>query len=105
LRSPRSFSPGSRSGLSQDDLRRGLSGADKGHGCQFSFACDGREPPRSGTAWVEAKQIASRAIGGEADVKIISTATHYHADYVQPRWAGTMKRLIKIGRHVFYRES
>jgi len=80
-------------------------GADKGHGCQFSFACDGREPPRSGTAWVEAKQIASRAMAGEADVKIISTATHYHADYVQPRWAGTMKRLIKIGRHVFYRES
>ena len=23
----------------------------------------------------------------------------------QPRWAGTMKRLIKIGRHVFYRDS
>lgn len=81
-------------------------GADKGHGCQFSFACDGRaEQPRSGSAWVEAKQIASRAMAGEADVKIISTATHYHADYVQPRWAGTMKRLIKIGRHVFYRDS
>jgi spore germination cell wall hydrolase CwlJ-like protein len=81
-------------------------GADKGHGCQFSFACDGRaEQPRSGKAWAEAKQIASRAMAGEADVKIISTATHYHADYVQPRWAGTMKRLIKIGRHVFYRDS
>ncbi len=81
-------------------------GADKGHGCQFSFACDGRaEQPRSGKAWDEARQIASRAMAGEADVKIISTATHYHADYVQPRWAGTMKRLIKIGRHVFYRDS
>ena len=63
------------------------------------------EQPRSGKAWDEARQIASRAMAGEADVKIISTATHYHADYVQPRWAGTMKRLIKIGRHVFYRDS
>jgi hypothetical protein len=81
-------------------------GADRGHGCQFSFACDGRaEQPRSGKEWQEAKQIASRAMAGEADVKIISTATHYHADYVQPRWAGTMKRLIKIGRHIFYRDS
>jgi hypothetical protein len=81
-------------------------GADRGHGCQFSFACDGRaEQPRSGKAWDEARQIASRAMAGEGDVKIISTATHYHADYVQPRWAGTMKRLIKIGRHVFYRDS
>jgi cell wall hydrolase len=81
-------------------------GADKGHGCQFSFACDGRaEQPRSGRDWQEAKQIASRAMAGEADVKIVSTATHYHADYVQPRWAGTMKRLMKIGRHIFYRDS
>jgi hypothetical protein len=81
-------------------------GADRGHGCQFSFACDGRaEQPRSGKDWQEAKQIANRAMDGEADVKIISTATHYHADYVQPRWAGTMKRLIKIGRHIFYRDS
>jgi Cell Wall Hydrolase len=81
-------------------------GADKGHGCQFSFACDGRaEQPRSGRDWQEAKQIANRAMAGEADVKIVSTATHYHADYVQPRWAGTMKRLMKIGRHIFYRDS
>ena len=81
-------------------------GADKSHGCQFSFACDGRaEQPRSGRDWQEAKQIANRALAGEADVKIVSTATHYHADYVQPRWAGTMKRLIKIGRHIFYRDS
>jgi len=81
-------------------------GADRGHGCQFSFACDGRaEQPRSGRDWQEAKQIANRAMAGEADVKIVSTATHYHADYVRPRWAGTMKRLIKIGRHIFYRDS
>ena len=81
-------------------------GAERGRSCQFSFACDGRaEQPRSGPAWQEAKAIANRAMAGEADVKIISTATHYHADYVQPRWAGTMKRLIKIGRHIFYRES
>jgi len=36
-------------------------------------------------------------------VQAIATATHFHADYVQPKWTGTMTRLIKIGRHIFYR--
>ena len=30
-------------------------------------------------------------------------STHYHADYVWPRWRRNMKRLKKIGRHIFYR--
>jgi spore germination cell wall hydrolase CwlJ-like protein len=35
----------------------------------------------------------------------MSAATHYHADYVRPRWSRQMKRLIKIGRHIFYQDS
>lgn len=27
-------------------------------------------------------------------------ATHYHADYVKPKWG--LKRIAKIGRHIFY---
>jgi spore germination cell wall hydrolase CwlJ-like protein len=44
-------------------------------------------------------------MAGDAYVRVVSTATHYHADYVNPRWSGHMKRLIKIGRHIFYHDS
>jgi spore germination cell wall hydrolase CwlJ-like protein len=32
----------------------------------------------------------------------VGTSTHYHAVYVRPRWARTMKKMDKIGRHIFY---
>ncbi|HMQ58632.1 MAG TPA: cell wall hydrolase, partial [Rhizobiaceae bacterium] len=33
----------------------------------------------------------------------VGSATHYHATYVQPKWASSMKRLSRIGLHIFYR--
>jgi spore germination cell wall hydrolase CwlJ-like protein len=33
----------------------------------------------------------------------VGTSTHYHAVYVRPRWARTMKEMDKIGRHIFYK--
>jgi spore germination cell wall hydrolase CwlJ-like protein len=33
----------------------------------------------------------------------VGSATHYHATYVNPPWAKTMKRVGKIGMHIFYR--
>ena len=81
-------------------------GAHRKNACQFSFACDGSaDNPRAGKAWNQAKRVAGRALNGTSDVQIISTATNYHADYVKPRWASTMKRLIKIGKHIFYHDS
>lgn len=81
-------------------------GAERKNACQFSFACDGQsDNPKIGAAWNQSKRVASRALGGASDVQVISTATHYHADYVQPKWSTTMRRLIKIGRHIFYRDS
>jgi hypothetical protein len=78
-------------------------GAHRLNSCQFSFACDGKQDaPRGPKEWAKAKKLASRALAGDAYVRVVSTATHYHADYVNPRWSGTMKRLIKIGRHIFY---
>lgn len=78
-------------------------GAHRLNSCQFSFACDGKQDaPRSAKQWSKAKKIASRAMAGDAYVRVVSTATHYHADYVNPSWSGSMKRLIKIGRHIFY---
>ncbi|NNE24930.1 MAG: cell wall hydrolase [Rhizobiales bacterium] len=81
-------------------------GASRKNACQFSFACDGNtDTPKAGKPWNQARRIASRALNGGSDVRVISTATHYHADYVQPKWSNTMHRLIKIGRHIFYHDS
>ncbi|MEM9470977.1 MAG: cell wall hydrolase [Pseudomonadota bacterium] len=78
-------------------------GAHRLNSCQFSFACDGKQDaPRGPKEWSKAKKLAARAMAGDAYVRVVSTATHYHADYVNPRWSSSMKRLIKIGRHIFY---
>jgi spore germination cell wall hydrolase CwlJ-like protein len=77
--------------------------AERRNACQFSFTCDGEsDNPRNGRAWKLAKSLASRAMAGEGEVQAIATATNYHADYVQPKWTGTMTRLVQIGRHIFY---
>jgi spore germination cell wall hydrolase CwlJ-like protein len=81
-------------------------GSGRRNSCQFSFACDGLpDDVRSAASWASAKRIAKKAIAGDAHVAAIGTATNYHADYVKPKWAKSMKRLIKIGRHVFYEDS
>lgn len=81
-------------------------GSGRRNSCQFSFACDGLpDDVRSASSWSNAKRIAKKAIAGDAQVAAIGTATNYHADYVKPKWAKSMKRLVKIGRHVFYEDS
>ncbi|WP_137390036.1 cell wall hydrolase [Rhodoligotrophos defluvii] len=77
--------------------------ANKGSNCQFSFACDGNpDQPKPGLAWETAKRVAADAMAGDFWINEIKGATHYHADYVNPRWSGMLKRLGKIGRHIFY---
>ncbi len=71
--------------------------------CQFSFACTGKslrisEPER----WQEAKQIARDVYEGRLYLEEIGSATHYHADYVQPDWAKRLRKMEVIGRHIFY---
>jgi len=71
--------------------------------CQFSFTCDGsllRSPSRR--LWQEAEKIARSALAGSVE-RSVGTATHYHADYVLPRWAYTLDKVESIGRHLFYR--
>ena len=56
-------------------------------------------------AWSQSKRVAQKALAGNSKVAAIGSATNYHADYVKPKWAKSMKRLVKIGRHVFYEDS
>ena len=71
--------------------------------CQFSFTCDGsllRSPMAS--KWQESRKVAEAALAGNIE-KSVGSATHYHADYVLPRWAFTLGKVNKIGVHIFYR--
>jgi spore germination cell wall hydrolase CwlJ-like protein len=74
--------------------------------CQFSFACDGKpDIKKEKAAWRRAQRIAREVTSGEKHVAALETATHYHATYAKPKWAKKLKRLSKIGRHIFYHED
>jgi len=73
--------------------------------CQFSFACDGiADRITDATSWKRAQTLAKRVLNEDnwwnAEV---GSSTHYHATYVRPRWAKTMKKMQKLGHHVFYK--
>lgn len=76
----------------------------KRNACQFSFACDGiPERVTEASAWKKAEQIADEVLSGSVYLSDVANATHYHASYVYPHWAPRMKRMAKIGLHIFYR--
>jgi spore germination cell wall hydrolase CwlJ-like protein len=79
-------------------------GTQRRNSCQFSFACDGQpDDVRQAGAWQQAKSVAQRAIAGDMNLgKGMNTATSYHADYVTPRWSKTLRKVSRIGRHIFY---
>ncbi|WP_083541476.1 cell wall hydrolase [Sinorhizobium americanum] len=72
--------------------------------CQFSFACDMiRDLIYSRSHWKTAKEVAMAVTAGKIWLPEVGSATHYHATYVKPAWAKTMKRVGQIGLHIFYR--
>ncbi len=79
-------------------------GSNRRNSCQFSFACDGHpDDVKQPASWAQAKRIAKKAIAGDHQMgKAMGGAVNYHADYVKPKWSKTMRRLVKIGRHIFY---
>lgn len=74
------------------------------HACQFSFACDGQaDKPVTSVAWKQAMAIGLTALARQQD-DLTLDATHYHASYVDPTWAATLKPTVRLGRHIFYRD-
>lgn len=72
--------------------------------CQFSFACDRiRDRISNPKLWTLAKQIAAETTAGRIWLTQVGSSTHYHATYVNPKWARSMKKVGKIGLHIFYR--
>lgn len=77
-------------------------GSERKTGCQFTFTCDGSlsRTPVTGL-WLSARAIAAAALGGFVETSV-GHATHYHASYVLPYWAGNLTKLRTIGSHIFY---
>jgi len=72
--------------------------------CQFSFACDGRaERIQSQRAWRMAERIALDVTEGRLWLDDVGDSTHYHANYVSPRWGRKMIKVDRVGAHIFYR--
>ncbi len=77
-------------------------GSQRRTGCQFTFTCDGSmRRSLSRRSWASALAIAVEAVDGLLP-PTVGRATHYHADYVAPRWAPAMVRVGRIGAHIFY---
>ena len=78
-------------------------GSARATGCQFTFTCDGSfRRNLSDTTLITARSVAQTVLDGAAPDRVAG-ATHYHADYVLPYWAGSGQRVAKIGAHIFYR--
>src|SRR3546814_7590634 len=52
--------------------------------------------------WRRSAEIARAALTGQFAASV-GMATHYHANYVLPRWAPKLTKIEQIGAHIFYR--
>jgi len=78
-------------------------GSQRKTGCQFTFTCDGSLARRtmSEAAWQRARAVARSALAGYVD-KTVGLATHYHTDWVYPYWSPSLRKLAKVGTHLFF---
>lgn len=72
--------------------------------CQFTFACEGKSLRiADNSSWKQAVRVAREVTDGTTYLADVGGATHYHADYVRPRWSRKLKKMDVIGRHIFYK--
>ena len=72
--------------------------------CQFSWYCDGRaDKVYDSDAWRIAQEIAFRIVNERRMRGLTEGSTHYHADYVSPKWAKQIDLVGRVGTHIFYR--
>ncbi|MCZ8322548.1 MAG: cell wall hydrolase [Novosphingobium sp.] len=78
-------------------------GSERTTGCQFSFTCDGslaKAPNRM--FWLRAENVARAALAGYVE-RSVGLATHYHTIAIYPYWAPSLRHIITVGAHRFYR--
>ena len=71
---------------------------------QFSWYWDGvnDQPNKKSKAWKMAVEVASEVMYGNVVKDNLDGAFHYHADYVNPKWAKKKVMIAKIDDHIFY---
>ena len=79
-------------------------GSERTTGCQFSFTCDGsmtrRQPGPA--AWTRARAAADLGLSGFV-FRPVGTSTHYHTDWVVPKWGAEFDKVVAIKTHLFFR--
>ena len=72
--------------------------------CQFSWYCDGKaDVPLNQDLWHLVQNMAYLIIWEKKYVGLTEGSTHYHAEYVNPRWASGLHLTGRVGKHIFYR--
>ena len=72
--------------------------------CQFTYTCDGKlESVNERKPYEMALKIA-KILMTTHDRKMTKGSTHYHSNYVDPKWSKKFERVAKFGRHIFYRQ-
>ena len=72
--------------------------------CQFTYTCDGKlETVHERKPYEMALKIA-KILMTTHDRKLTRGSTHYHSNYVNPKWSKKFERVAKFGRHIFYRQ-
>ena len=75
--------------------------------CQFSWYCDGKKDdiPMADIdyAWRTAQDIAFEIIYNDRWRGVVEGATHYHANYVKPKWRHSLHYVGRVDDHLFYR--
>lgn len=73
--------------------------------CQFSWYCDGKSDiPKDTKMWVEALKISVNILGQPA-TDITEGSLFYHSIAVNPYWAKSLTRVVRIDDHIFYKEK
>ena len=70
---------------------------------QFSWTLDKRKRSAEpkGPLWEASKEAAEEFINGTR-INRLDRSLHYHADYVNPKWADQDRMIKQIGTHIFY---
>ena len=53
-------------------------------------------------AWATATRIAQAVVTGANYNPKVAEALNYHANYVYPFWAPSLRKVDRIGAHIFY---
>jgi N-acetylmuramoyl-L-alanine amidase len=73
--------------------------------CQFSWYCDGKsDKPHDQMMWVLVQEVAHQVLHAYDLVEDFTEgATMYHASYINPYWAPSYEKTVRIDNHIFYK--